>query len=227
MQRCDRSLRMLPAWLAGWVPAGLLSLCWHGSVGCRRAAHVSVLRKTCPPCVARPTDRPPLPAPPSPSALQAQQALSVALNKVGELHHLQGDLPAAAGLYAQALQLRRSLLAATQAQWPHAGQQHQQQQQSAAGPAAERTDLEAGGGGEAGEACCSAALDLAASCIKLAGARRELDALAPEAEVSSNAVRSFFCLQRQLVAACALPRSDCCCWPVAGERGCAVALPRR
>jgi hypothetical protein len=115
----------------------------------------------------------------SPSALQAQQALSVALNKLGELHHLQGDLPAAGGLYAQALQLRRSLLAATQAQWPPGGQQ----QQSAAGPPAEHAELEAG---EAGEACCSAALDLAASCIKLAGARRELDAEGPEAPVSSH-----------------------------------------
>jgi hypothetical protein len=115
--------------------------------------------------------------------LQAQQALSVSLNKLGELHHLQGDLPAAAGLYARALQLRRSLLAATQAQWPPRGQQ--QQQHSAAGPPV-HADSDAGEAGEAGEACCSAALDLAASCIKLAGARRELDADGPEAAVSTQ-----------------------------------------
>jgi hypothetical protein len=78
---------------------------------------------------------------------------------------MQGQLPAAAALYEQALQLRRGLLAATQ-----------EEQQAQAGSAAATVDV------ASGEATCSATLDLAASCIKLAGARRELAANA-EAQV--------------------------------------------
>ncbi|KAL4450240.1 hypothetical protein ABPG77_010909 [Micractinium sp. CCAP 211/92] len=116
---------------------------------------------------------------------EAQQALSVALNKVGELHHLQGDLGAAAEQYAQALQLRRSLLAATQRQWAQAAAQAQTAaasigagSQPAGGKAkpakAVVGDAAAMAAAEGDEACCSAALDLAASCLKLAGARRGL-----------------------------------------------------
>lgn len=123
---------------------------------------------------------------------QAQQALSVALNKLGELHHLQGDLAAAAQLYDQALQLRRQLLAATQQQWHQASAEAASGLAAAAprggganaaGPVAPVEPVAGDGGGAEGqEACCSAALDLAASCLKLAGARRGLGADA-DAEV--------------------------------------------
>ena len=93
----------------------------------------------------------------------------MALNKVGELQHMQGDVAAAAGLYEQALRLRRALLAATRQQW----QAHAAPGEQAAAPAAAAASAP---GAEGGEACCSAALDLAASYIKLAGARRELGA---------------------------------------------------
>lgn len=106
--------------------------------------------------------------------VQAQQALSVALNKVGELKHLTGDLAAAAEQYAAALALRRALLAATRRQWP------QPQERGAAGGGSGGEPAAQPGEGE--EACCSAALDLAASCLKLAGARQGLGA-AEEAEV--------------------------------------------
>lgn len=89
----------------------------------------------------------------------------MALSKVGELHHLRGDLAAAAGLYARALELRRSLLAATRAQWHREGGDKEVQQQ-------QQQETEAGS--EGAEARCSAALDLAASCLKLSGARRGL-----------------------------------------------------
>ncbi|KAL4854859.1 hypothetical protein ACK3TF_004544 [Chlorella vulgaris] len=102
----------------------------------------------------------------------AQQALSVALNKVGELRHMQGQLPAAAALYEQALQLRRGLLAATQ-----------EEEQAQAGAAADTADV------ASGEATCSATLDLAASCIKLAGARRELAANAEAQELLAEAAQ--------------------------------------
>ncbi|KAI3430218.1 hypothetical protein D9Q98_004816 [Chlorella vulgaris] len=103
---------------------------------------------------------------------EAQQALSVALNKVGELRHMQGQLPEAAALYEQALQLRRGLLAATQ-----------EEQQAQAGSAAATVDV------ASGEATCSATLDLAASCIKLAGARRELAANAEAQELLAEAAQ--------------------------------------
>ena len=91
--------------------------------------------------------------------LQALQALSVAMSKVGELHHLQGDLPLAATMYEEALALRRQLLAAALLQL-----------------------AEGEGGREGGAAHCSAALDLTASCIKLAGARHGIGGVAAEAE---------------------------------------------
>ena len=109
---------------------------------------------------------PPLP-PLAPS--QATQALSVALNKVGELRHLQGDLAAAAEQYAAALRLRRALLAARQRQW--AGEGSGEPREGGSGAAAAAAGEEAGAGSEA---CCSAALDLAASCLKLSGARAGL-----------------------------------------------------
>lgn len=112
-------------------------------------------------------------------SLQAQQALTVALNKLGELHHLQGDLPAAAKLYARALALRRALLAATRRQWGSGGDGGGQEGAAREGRRAAE-ELE----GEGQEACCSAALDLAASCLKLSGARRALGDEA-EAEVSA------------------------------------------
>lgn len=115
---------------------------------------------------------------------EAQQALSVALNKVGELHHLQGDLGAAAEQYAQALQLRRGLLAATRRQWAGSAPLAQAEDSrggggsgqagSGAGFAAAAAGGTAAAAEEGDEACCSAALDLAASCLKLAGARRGL-----------------------------------------------------
>ncbi len=113
-----------------------------------------------------PTNAPP---PPPPPPLQAQQALSVALNKLGELHHLQGDLAAAAELYQQALDLRRQLLDATRQQWQQAEPAAGSASSSIGGGSAEPAS---GGEGESQEACCAAALDLAASCLKVAGARR-------------------------------------------------------
>jgi hypothetical protein len=89
---------------------------------------------------------------------QAQQALSVALNKVGELRHVQGELEEAAERYSQALELRRGLLAAAQ-------RQACSQAGDGGGKGSE--------GSEATEGVCAAALDLAASCLKLAAARRE------------------------------------------------------
>ena len=81
------------------------------------------------------------------------------MSKVGELHHLQGDLPLAATMYEEALALRRQLLAAALLQ------------------------LAEGDKGREGVAAhCSAALDLAASCIKLAGARHGIGGMASEAE---------------------------------------------
>ncbi|KAL4421602.1 hypothetical protein ABPG75_010893 [Micractinium tetrahymenae] len=127
---------------------------------------------------------------------EAQQALSVALNKVGELHHMQGDLEAAAEQYAQALQLRRGLLAATQRQWAHGvSAPHAAGSSSGGGGGGRQGDSSAAVAGSAAaaaaaaakeaagdEACCSAALDLAASCLKLAGAKRDLgDATEAEA----------------------------------------------
>ncbi|PSC70221.1 zinc ion-binding [Micractinium conductrix] len=114
---------------------------------------------------------------------EATQALSVALNKVGELRHLQGDLAAAAEQYAAALRLRRALLAARQRQW--AGEGSGEPREGGSGAAAAAAGEEAGAGSEA---CCSAALDLAASCLKLSGARAglgesgEAEALLTEAE---------------------------------------------
>ena len=164
----------------------------------------------CPPSLPAAAHLPFPPLPTFPSRPQAQQALSVALNKLGELHHLQGNLAAAAQLYDQALQLRRQLLAATQQQW----------RQASAEPAS--AAAAAGGEGEAEgqEACCSAALDLAASCLKLAGARRGLGADA-EAEVCllvavgqhpcmrpcCGAAR---CLCATCAAGCASPCNLCC-----------------
>lgn len=117
----------------------------------------------------------------------------MALNKVGELHHLQGDLGAAAEQYAQALQLRRGLLAATRRQWAGSAPLAQAEDSrggggsgqagSGAGFAAAAAGGTAAAAEEGDEACCSAALDLAASCLKLAGARRGLGQ-AEEAEAS-------------------------------------------
>lgn len=108
----------------------------------------------------------------------------MALNKLGELHHLQGDLAAAAELYDQALQLRRQLLAATRRQWQHAGVEAPAAAAQGGGELSAGSEPAAGGQGlrEGEDACCSAALDVAASCLKLAGARRGLGADA-EAEV--------------------------------------------
>lgn len=128
--------------------------------------------------------------------LQAQQALSVALNKVGELHHMQGDLETAAKQYAQALQLRRGLLAATRRQWAEAAPGGQAagsrkcpgSQQAGSGDADAAVDsiTEAPAAAEGDEACCSAVMDLAASCLKLAGAKRGLGS--GEAAEASDAV---------------------------------------
>lgn len=119
---------------------------------------------------------------PSPTYPQAQQALSVALNKLGELHHLQSDLAAAAELYDQALQLRRQLLEATRQQWQQAGEEAPAAAAQGGGQLSAGSEPAAGGQREGEDACCSAALDVAASCLKLAGARRGLGADA-EAEV--------------------------------------------
>ena len=115
----------------------------------------------------------------------------MALGKVGELRHLQGDLPAAAALYAQALALRRALLAATRAQWPAAETKGARQAAGGGGgAAAAAADAAAGEPGadadEGAEARCSASLDLAASCLKLAGAQLGLGAEA-EAQVRGEA----------------------------------------
>jgi hypothetical protein len=109
--------------------------------------------------------------------MQAQQALSVALNKVGELRHMQGDVPAAAGLYRDAMGVRRELLAAAQGQQAQQGQRADAPaaaQQQAAGTAPAEAAGAAGSRLAEGEAACSAVLDLAASCVKLAGAELEL-----------------------------------------------------
>lgn len=162
----------------------------------RRAARQHMQRISLPNCPRHSSHDPTCCFPLFPCSLQAQQALSVALNKVGELHHLQGDLGAAAEQYAQALQLRRSLLAATQRQWAQAAAQAQTATgSSGAGsqPAGGTADPTTAVGGDAAgpaaaegdEACCSAALDLAASCLKLAGARRGLGQ-ASEAEASDT-----------------------------------------
>lgn len=112
----------------------------------------------------------------------------MALNKVGELHHMRGDLAAAAEHYSQALQLRRALLTATQQQWhPQVEQQGAASRSgddsepatvrstsSTAAAAAMAAAAAAAAAAEGNEACCSAALDLAASCLKLSGARRGL-----------------------------------------------------
>lgn len=141
---------------------------------------------------------------------EAQQALSVALNKVGELYHLQGDLGPAAEHYDRALQLRRDLLAATQQQW-HTGAEQgggtggggggggQQAGEAATGAEA----MSSAAGAEGQDACCSATLDLAASCLKLSGARLGLgdgaqaEALLDEASALLSGLEQGAGLERQ------------------------------
>lgn len=105
----------------------------------------------------------------------------MALNKRGELLHLQGDLGGAADQYAAALALRRTLLAATRLE-------------------AEQTAASGGGSSEeqqqpAAEAGCSAGLDLAASCLKLSGARRGLGGDAEAAVRSGGVCRACVCVR--------------------------------
>lgn len=58
-------------------------------------------------------------------ALQAQHALSVCHNKLGDLRFVQGDLPAAREQYAAALGIRRSLCDSNSGDVPPSRQVHQ------------------------------------------------------------------------------------------------------
>lgn len=105
---------------------------------------------------------------------QAQHALSITLNKLGELHHMRGDLEAALPLYQQSLGIRRQRLAAL-------ALQQQQGQPGAAAVAAAREAQQAQQVQEVGEAqqgqqlveqaeWCAAAVDVAVGCLKVADA---------------------------------------------------------
>ncbi|GAB4813759.1 hypothetical protein N2152v2_000805 [Parachlorella kessleri] len=89
---------------------------------------------------------------------EAQQSLSVTLNKLGELHHVRGNLPMALDLYRQSLAVRRGRLqAALDAQ--DEAQRGQQGQRGGRGPEP-RPEPE----------WAAAALDVAVGCLKVADA---------------------------------------------------------